>query len=220
MEVVDALQQSLTSTFTKFGEFLPKLLGAIVILIIGYIIAKIIKFALEKILRAVKFDNIADSAGINGYLAKGGMKTRASGLVAKLGYWIVMFTTLVTFFGSLGLTQVSELLNTVIAFIPNIIVGCILLVVGMYLANFVKGLVVTALKGAGNPNADLMGRLAHGGITFLSVIMVLNQIGIGTGIVDKIVPIILSAAGFALAIAFGLGGKDWAAGILDKYAKK
>jgi len=138
--VLASIQDALQGTWSGFANFIPKLFGALVILIIGWIVARIVRFALSKILKAVKFDNLAEQVGINGYMAKAGLKSRGSDLIAKLGYWIVMFTVLVMFFNSLGLEVVSNLLNDVIKFIPNIIVGCILLVVGMYAAQFLSGL--------------------------------------------------------------------------------
>lgn len=214
-----AIQNSLTGTWDSIATFLPTLFSAFVILIIGWIIAKIIKGVLNRILKAVKFDNIADKVGVNSFLAKGGMKHRASSLIATLGYWIVMFTTLVMFFDNLGLEVVSDLLTDVIKYIPNIIVGCLLLVVGMYLAEFVSGLVVGTLKGGGYGNAEFVGRLAYGGVMFFAIAIVLEQLGIGGNIINTVVTVIMSGAGLALALAFGLGGREWASGIIQKYFK-
>ncbi len=219
-KVIDEIQKSLQNTFGKIGDFLPTLLSAIVILIIGWIIAKIIKWALLKVLRAVKIDAVADRVGVNGYLAKGGIKKKSSGLIATLGYWMIMFTVLTMFFDTLGLEVVSNLLTDVISYIPNIIVGCLLLIVGMYLAEFVSGLVVGALKGGEFENPEFVGRIAYGAVMFFTIAIVLDQIGIGQNIVNTVVTVIMSGAGLAFAIAFGFGGKDWAAGILNKYLKK
>ena len=210
MDVVSALRDSLSGTFNTFASFIPKLFGALIILLIGWLIARAIRFALSKVLKAVKFDDLTEKVGINGHLANAGLKARGSDLIAKLGYWIVMFTVLVMFFNSLGLEVVSNLLNDVIKFIPNIIVGCILLVVGMYLAQFVQGLAEGALKAGGFSNPGLVGKIAYGAIMFLTVTLVLNQLHIGDGILDKIIGIVLGALGLGLSIAFGLGGQDWA----------
>ncbi len=219
-KVIDEIQKSLQNTFGKIGDFLPTLLSALVILIIGWIIAKMIKWALLKVLRAVKIDTVADNVGINGYLTKGGIKKNASGLIATLGYWTIMFTVLTMFFNTLGLDVVSNLLTEVISYIPNIIVACLLLIVGMYLAEFVSGLVVGALKGGDFENPDMVGRIAYGAVMFFTIAIVLDQLGIGQNIVNTVVTVIMSGAGLAFAIAFGLGGKDWAAGIMNKYLRK
>lgn len=220
MDVVVAIKESLSSTFNGFAAFIPKLFGALVILLIGWLIARAIKFALSKVLKAVNFDALTEKVGINGYLAKAGLKARGSDLIAKLGYWIVMFTVLVMFFNSLGLEAVSGLLNDVIKFIPNIIVACILLVVGMYLAQFVQGLAEGALKAGGFSNPGLVGKIAYGAVMFLAVTLVLNQLHIGDGILDKIISIVLGALGLGLSLAFGLGGQDWARKTINSLTDK
>lgn len=223
MEVASSLQNSFNSMMTSIGSFVPTLIGALIILIIGYIIAKIVKGVLSKLLRAVKFDNLADRVGINGYLTKGGMKTKSSGILAKLGYWMVMFTTLNMFFNKLGVTSVSNLMNQIVLYIPNILIGCLLLIVGMYGAQFLSGIAKTALKGSGFKQADLVGNIIYGAVMFLAVSIVLGQLGIGGNILNSIVSAVFSALGLGLAgffaIAFGLGGKDWAASVLNKYVK-
>jgi len=220
MNIVETITRSLAETFNGFAAFIPKLFGAIIILLIGWLIARAIKFALSKILKALKFDDLTEKVGINGHLAKAGMKSRGSDLIAKLGYWVVMFTVLILFFNSLGLGMVSDLLSDVIKFIPNIIIACILLVIGMYLAQFVQGLVLAALNTGGFSNPAMVGKIAYGAIMFLVITMVLNQLGIGEGILDNIISIIVGALGLALSIAFGLGGVEWAKGMLGKITKQ
>lgn len=217
------LGNSLQAMYTSFAEYVPTLLGALVLLIIGYIVAKVVKGVLTKVLQSVKFDNLADKVGINGYLAKGGMKSKASSLMAGMGYWMVWLTVLNMFFNKLGITSVSTLINDIVSYIPNILVACLLLIIGMFGANFVSGIAKTALKGSGFKQADLVGNIVYGAIMFLAVSIALGQLGVGGGILNTIINSFLSALGLGLAgffaIAFGLGGKDWAAGILNKYAK-
>ena len=219
MDVLSQIQQSLQGSFDSIATFLPSLFGALIILLIGWLIARSLKWALYKVLKTVKFDDLADNVGVNGYLHKGGIKQGASGVISKLGYWIVMFTVLILFFNKLGLTTVSDLLSDVIKFIPNIIVGCILLIVGMYLAEFVSGLVIAALKGGDFDNPNLVGRIAYGAVMFFTVALVMNQLGIAPDLVNNVVSIILGGLGIAVAIAFGLGGKDWAGRLINKYTK-
>lgn len=214
-QFLDAIKASLTNTFNTVGEFLPKLFSALIILLVGYIIAKIIKWAAYKLLKTVKFDSLADKVGVNSFLAKGGLKTRASGLMAKLVYWIIMFTTLTLFFDALGLEMVTDLLKTVIAYIPNILISCVLLIVGMYLAEFVSGIAVAALKGGDFTNPELVGRIIYFAVMFFVVAIVLDQLGIGQNIIQTIVTAITGGAGLAFAIAFGWGGKDKAKQIIE-----
>ncbi len=217
---IPAIQASLTETFGNLGTFASKLVGALIILLIGWIIAKIIKWAVYKILKTVKFDTLADKVGVNSYLKKGGIKRTSSGLLSTLVYWIVMFTTLTLFFDALGLQVVTDLFKSVINYIPNVLIGCILLIVGMYLAEFVSGIAVAALKTGDFENPELIGRIAYGAVMFFVVAIVLDQLGIGSNIVNTVVTVVTSGLGLALAIAFGLGGKDWAAGVINRNLKK
>jgi len=141
MNALDIIQDSLGEFFNSFAAALPRLVSGVILLVIGWIIAKIIKWGVLKLLRLIKFDNITERVGINNFLSKGGLKSTGSSLLANLFYWIIMLSIWMAFFNALGLEVVSDLLNRVILFIPNIIVACVLIVVGMYLAEFVSGLV-------------------------------------------------------------------------------
>lgn len=218
-DITSQLSNSLQGTFNSVAEFLPKLIGALIILLIGWFIARAIKWALYKVLKAVKFNDIADKVGINGKLKDAGLKSDATGMMAKLGYWMVMFTVLVMFFNALGLGVVSDLLNQVISYIPKLIVGCILLIVGMFLADFVRDLVKAALKSGSFDNPNLVGNIAYGAIMFLTVSIVMNQLQIGGDIINTIVTAVLGGLSIAVAIAFGLGGRDWAASTIKKISK-
>ena len=210
------LKNALGDALSGVVGFLPRLVTALIILIIGYIIAKIVKAALVRVLRAVKFNDVADKVGINSTLSKAGLKSDASGWMGKLGYWVVMFTTLILFFNNLGLSEVSSLLEQVVAYIPKIIVGCLLLIVGMFGANFLKDLSMSALKAGNFSSPNLVGNIVYGAVMFLTVSIVLSQLGIGGDIVNTLVTSVLGGLSIAAAIAFGLGGKDWAAKQINK----
>ncbi len=216
---VNAAMEGIYGMWNTFTSSLPTLINALVILIIGWIIAKMVKWAMQKVLKAVNFDSITDKVGINKYLQQGGIKKGSTGLVSTLVYWMIMLTVLTAFFNTLGLDVVSNLFNDIIMYIPRILVGCLLFVVGMYMAEFVSGLVVGALKSGGVANAETFGKFANFAVMFFVVSIVLSQLGIGGGIIETLVGIVLGALGLALSLAFGLGGKDWAAGVIDRYLK-
>jgi len=220
MEIIEIVGSSVRGFFTKFAEFLPNLIGALLILFIGWLIARSIKWGLTKLLTAVKFDDLAARVGLQGFLDKGGIKQTSSGMLASLAYWGIMFIVLITFFNSLGLEVVSDLLNQVVLYIPNIIIAMLLLVVGMYAADFVRTLVVASLRNANFDNAEMVGTIAKGIILFFVASIVLTQLGIGGAIITTVVQGLMFALGAGLAIAFGLGAKDHIAALLDKYIKK
>jgi len=219
LTIKESLQASLGTTFNSVAGFLPKLISALVILLIGYIIAKIVRTVLVKVLRAVKFNDVADKVGINGFMTKAGLRSDASGLLGKMGYWMIMLTVLILFFNTLGLSEVSGLLQQAVAFLPKLLVGCILLIVGMYVADFAKDLVIATLRGGGFESPNLVGNITYGGIMFIVVSMVLSQIGVGGEIVNTLVTAVLGGVSIATALAFGLGGRDWAAAQIKKISK-
>lgn len=218
-DIMVSIKNSLANAVGGVVEFLPQLVSALIILIIGYIIAKIVKAVLVRLLRAVKFNNVADKVGINSTLSKAGLKSDAAGWMGKMGYWIVMFTTLTLFFSKLGLPEVSGLLEQVVSYIPKIIIGCILLIVGMYAANFLRDMASAALKGGGFDNPNLVGNIVYGAVMFLVVSIVLNTVGVGGDIVNTLVSSVLGGVSIAVAIAFGLGGREWAAKTIKKVSK-
>ena len=213
------LAHSLNEALSSVVNFIPHLISALIILFIGWIIARIVKTILIKLLKALKFNSIADKVGINPTLAKAGLKSDAAGWMGKLAYWIIMFTTLTLFFSKLGLPEVSGLLQQVVAYIPKLIVGCMLLIIGMYAADFLRDLVTATLKGGGFESPNLVGNITYGGVMFLVVSIVLNTIGVGTEIVNTLVTSVLGGISIATAIAFGLGGREWAAKQIKNISK-
>ncbi len=222
INVLDIVSESLIGFFNNLSASLPNIIGALLILIIGWVLAKVIKWAAKKLLKVTRFDNLADRLGVGSFLAKGGFKSSASGILASLVYWTIMLAVLNAVFNKLGLEVVSEMLNRIILFIPKIIVACILLVIGMYLADFVKNLVIGSLKG-GNmmpSKANRFGTYAYGGVMFFVFCFALTFLGIGTEIIITVVQMVLGGLALGVALAFGLGGKDWAKGIVEKYFPK
>ena len=219
MEAFEIIRTSLLQFFNSFATALPKLISGIILLAIGWLIAKVIKWLVSKLLKLIQFDNMTDKIGINNFLRKGGLELRGSSIVANLFYWIIMLSVWTAFFNTLGLVVVSDLINQLILYIPNIIVACVLIVGGMYLAKFLSGLVVASLKTGGIQNANLFGQITYNGILFFVAALVLHQLGIGRSLIETIAGIVLGSLGLALALAFGLGGKKWAAEIYDRYLK-
>lgn len=223
-EGLGAATEVLTGMASTAANALPTIIGALVLLIIGWIVARIIRAVILRVLKAVNFDGMVAKTGANQYIAKTGLKGGLSGIFAKIVYWMIMLTVLNIFFSKLGITAVTDLFDKVVAYLPNIIVGMILLLVGLWLADLVKNLVTAPLAANNVKQAGLAGNVAKGLVLFIVGSMVLQQVGIGTGIIDNITSSFFNALGYgaalAFAIAFGWGGKDWAADVINKNLKK
>ncbi|UCC48786.1 MAG: hypothetical protein JSV41_01020 [Gemmatimonadota bacterium] len=208
MQIQDIIFDSVSAFLRGIGDSLPNILAAIVILIVGWIIAKLLKAAVARGLKLVKFATLTQRAGIDEFLSKGDVKQSASDVIAVLVYWLVMLIVLVTAVNALGLEVASTLLNQILLYIPNIIVAVVVVVVGLYAANFVAALVRTAAANAGITEAPLVAALSRYALIIFTFAIALNQLRIGQEIVANGFLILLGAAALGAALALGLGGRD------------
>jgi hypothetical protein len=205
---------------TKILAYLPTLLGALVILIVGWIVARIIKGLIDWLLKTVRFDVLADKAGISEVLKKGNLKISAREVVSGLVYWLIMIMVLVMTVDALGLTKTTDVLTKLFDYIPKVIAALLVLVVAMFLASFVSGIVQTAAGNANMPKPELFAGVCRWAIIIFAVTVALAELEIATILVTSTFNIILGGICLALALAFGLGGKDTVARYLDELRKK
>jgi hypothetical protein len=201
----------------QVGDFLPRLGLALVIVIAGWFVAKAAKFAVVKTLRAINFPVLTERAGLDGFLRDGGIESDTTDILGMLVYWLVVFGALIIGFNSLGLAYVTDLLVRVIVFLPKVIVALLLLAIGAYFARFVCNAITVYCRNVHIQDAELLGRLAQYAILTFVVLIALDQVNVGGDIVRQTFLIVLAGIVFALALAFGLGGKDWAAEILERW---
>ena len=204
---------------TQIMAYLPVLLAALLILIVGWIIAKIIRSILNGVLKVVRFHTLADKAGISEVLKKGDIKMTACQIISGLVYWLVMIMVLVMVANALGLPKASDILSNLFAYIPKVIAALLVLVVAMFLASFVSGIVRTVAGNAKLPKPDLLAGLSRWAIIIFAVTIAMAQLGIAAFFVTTTFNIILGGVVLALALAFGLGGKDAAARYLEGLKK-
>jgi hypothetical protein len=217
---ISMVVESVKSFLIQVGQFLPQLLAAIVILILGLLIAKFLHFIVVRGLKLIHFDVLTQTAGIDGFIKEGGIKKTTIDILGILVYWLVILLTLLTAFNSLGLGVVSELFRRVALFIPNVIVAVLILAIGLYFARFISDTVMAYSRNVGIVDAELMGRLTRYAIVIFVVITALVQVNIGTEILMDAFRILFGATCLAMALAFGIGGQKWAAGALEKFLKK
>lgn len=220
MEKVDIMLQPVQAFLLQIAAFLPKLALAIGVLLLGWLLAKVAMFAIVKGLRAINFDVLTERAGMDGFLHQGGIQTDTTHILGLLIYWLVILTALIIGFNSLGLTYITGLLGEIVLFVPKVIVALLILAFGAYFARFVGNAVVTYCKNVDLQDADVLGKLAQYAIMTFVVLIALDQVNVGGDIVRQSFLIILAGVVFALALAFGLGGKDAAAAVIDRWWPK
>src|SRR5678815_2030843 len=195
----------------QIGELLPRLGLALIVLIAGWLIAKMVRFAVVRALRAVNFHVVSERAGIDGFLRDGGIGLGMTEILAALVYWLVILAALVMGFNLLGLAYITDLLMRVLLFVPQVMVAVLILGFGAYFARFVGNSVTVYCRNIRLQDAEALGALSRYAIIIFVVLIALDQVHIGGDIVRQTFLILLAGVVFALALAFGLGGREWAA---------
>ena len=217
MQSVDMLLEPVRAFLAQVGVFLPRVLLAVVVVIAGWLVAKLARLAVVKGLRAVNFHVVTERAGIENFLRQGGLETDTTGIFGALVYWLVILAALIVAFNGLGLTYITDLLGRVVLFVPKVFVALLVVAFGAYFARFVADAVRTYCRNIDLPDAEFLARLSQYAIIAFVVLIALDQMHIGGDIVRETFLILLAGVVFALALAFGLGGKDWAAERLERW---
>ncbi len=210
-----AVQSSVAAGLGILLAGIPKIIGFLIILIIGWIIASIIAKAVQALLHAVKFNDLANRAGIAGFVRDMGVNTDSSGVMADIVKWFIRLIVLVAAFDALGLPQVSALLNRLLLWIPNLIVALVVLVIGGLLAKALDGVVRGAATEAGIGSPNVLGTIAKIAVWGFAFMVAINQIGIASTLIDTLFMGFVGALALAFGLAFGLGGRETAGQIVQ-----
>ena len=205
---------------TKLVGYLPTLFGALIILTVCWLVATMLRRVVARARETIHFDKLADKSGISEILNKGSLKTSATHVPSSMVYWLVIIMVLVMVVNALGLPQASNVLESLFAYIPNVIAAMFVLVVGMFLANFVSGIIRTAAGNASLPRPEMLASVSRWAIIIFAGTISLRELGIATLLVTTTFNIILGGFCLGLALAFGLGGKDAAAKYLNEWRQK
>jgi len=220
MEITTVVTGAWNAFATKITAFLPELIGAIIIFIVGWIVARLVKLGVVKLLALVRFDKATEKGGVNEFLKKGDITKSPSEIIGALVYWFIMILVIIASLDALGLPIVSDILNSIFLYIPNVVAAIIVLILGFLVGNLLAAIVRTAASNAGFKAADAMGKIALYAIVIFSVAIALDQLDIGEEIVAAAFIIAFGAFALALALAFGLGGRDAAADYLKRWLEE
>lgn len=215
-----AIMTSMAAALAMFLGAIPKVIGFAVILIVGWIIAGLIAAAVAALLRGVKFNDLAQRSGFAGFVQKTGIRTDAAGALATIAKWFVRLIVLVVAFDALGLPAVSQVLQQLLLWIPNLVVALVVLVLAGLAANAVHALVRGATAQADLGNPDLLANLARGAVWAFGIVIAVNQLGIATTLVNTLFMATVGAVALALGLAFGLGGRETAGQIVAAWYRQ
>jgi flagellar biosynthesis protein FliQ len=214
---IDMLLEPARAILAQAGAFLPRLALAAAVLIAGWLVAKLARFVIERGLRAINLNVLAERAGMDAFLEQGGIRTDTTGIFGLIAYWVVILAALIIAFNGLGLTSITDLLRQVMLFVPNVIVALLVLAFGGYFARFIGSTVTIYCRNIGIQDADILGKIAQYAIIVFVVLIAFDQMSVGGQIVRQSFLIILAGTVFGLALAFGLGGRRWAAAKLERW---
>jgi flagellar biosynthesis protein FliQ len=217
MNQIDWSLEPLRGFLLRAGELLPRILMAVVIVVVGWMIAKMVRYAIVKGLRAVNFNVLTERAGMDAFLRDGGIRSDTTEILALLFYWLTILASLVIGFNLLGLEYITDLLGRVLWFLPKVMVALLILAFGAYFARFIGNAVQAYCRNVHLQDADILGRIAQYAILAFVILIALDQVDVGGDIVRQTFLIVLAGVVLALALAFGLGGKDWAAEMLERW---
>ncbi|MEW6410022.1 MAG: hypothetical protein AB1488_07910 [Nitrospirota bacterium] len=211
--------ESLSSLIERVIRFLPNLITSIIILLLGFLIGWILKNLVTRFLRIINIDRLCDRYGVSQTLQKGGIKDTPSKFTGRFVYWVILLIFMVMSINALNIPAIEHLLSRFFLYLPSIFVAGAIIIFGYLLSNFLGRAALIASVNAGIKISGLIGRLVKLTVFLLSITMALEQLGIGRGTIISTFIIVFGGIVLALAIAFGLGGKDIAKEYLEKKIK-
>ncbi len=199
---------SLTTLWTKLASFAPNLLGAFLILIIGYFVSKLLAKIFQTILVRLRFDTVCERIGIQKTLAASGIEKSGSEIVALLIFWLVMLMFLISVSETMGLDNVAATVETFVLYLPNVIGAVIIFVIGAAIAGFVRELVSNTASRLGMDYASSLSSVTYGVLIMVVGILAVDQLQVDTSFLANAIQILLFAIGLALALTLGFGTRQ------------
>src|SRR4028119_1507140 len=202
--------QPLQDALSTFLSYIPQLIGALIILIVGYIVARVLQAVGGRVLQAVGFDRWMERGGIKQFFDRAETNQTPVSILGQLVFWFVFIIALTMAADALGIPQVSVILGQLIAYIPSIIAAVLILILAALLASFVSGIV------RGATGSGLLASVAQYAIIVYAAFAALTQLGIAVQLTANTFLILLGGVALAAALAFGIGGREVAGEIIQK----
>ncbi|MEI6660023.1 MAG: hypothetical protein WCK91_01205 [bacterium] len=210
---------SLLNLWYGFISFVPGLLGAVILFILGWFVGSIVGKAIEQLIAALKIDKLFEQAGAESFLTKAGVKLNVGGFIGSIVKWFTIVVFLMASLEIMGLTQVNDFLReAVLYYLPKVVVAALVLVIATVLADAMKKLVQVSAKAANVASANMLGSIARYSIWIFAFIIALSELGIATAFMQILFTGLVVALALAAGLAFGLGGRDAASRAIEKFS--
>ncbi len=220
MNGTSTLLQSLNRQWNGVLEALPDVVLALVLLVVGWLVARLVKRLAIRVLRSLHVDELAERAGFDDFLIQGGVKFTTVTLVASGLYWAILLGVFVALLDASGVQAAGQLFERMVNYLPNVLLAVGILVFGSLFARVIGGLVLSYLNNIGSLAAEPISALARYALLVFVLFMAAEQLTIGSAVLVSAFQIAFAAVCLAAALAFGLGGRDWAAKVIERYSKK
>lgn len=212
-----ALMSSLTAAMALLFSSIPKILGFVLIILAGWLIASVVEKAVSALLRTVHFNDLSERSGFADFVRKMGADTDSAGMIGAVAKWFIRLIALVVAFDALGLPAVSDVLRQLLLWLPNAVVALVVLVIGGLAARALSNVVRGAAAEGGLGNPDFLAKVANTMVWAFAIVVAVNQIGIATELVNTLFMAFVGAIALAIGLSFGLGGRDTASQIVQRW---
>jgi len=216
----DIVRSSLLTLWTGVAAFVPNLVAAIIVFVVGWLIAILLGKVAYHVIRVLHVDSALSRVGFRQAWERSGFKLDSAKFFYELIKWFFVIVFLMAATNILGLDEVTQFLRTVVFYLPNVIVAAIILLIGILVAKFLENLVRASVKAAGLVSANFLGVLTKWAVFVFSLLVALSQLGVASDIIRIVVVGVVSAAALALGLSFGLGGVKHADELISHMRKR
>lgn len=216
----DVVAGSLQNLWMVLIGFLPELIGALVIIIVGLIVASALGSLIERIISALKIDSLLQKVGLAPYFERAGLRLSTGRFLGRLVYWFLVIAFILAASDILGFWALSGFLRDVLLYIPNIIIAALIMLVAVVVGNFLRSLVKASVTASKLHASKFLGTLAWWATVIFGFLAALTQLGIAVTIINTLITGLIAMIALAGGIAFGLGGKDYAASLIDRLRRE
>lgn len=212
----DLILESLQNSWYQVARITPRILVALLLLAVGWALARAAEWLVVRVLRRVRVEEAAEHTGLDDFLLRGGVRFTLVTLVGRTLYWGILLMFSLAMINVLGLSMGTDVMARLSGYLPNVVVGVIVLVFGSLGARFVRGLVEAYLNNVGVREAGSIGLVVHGALMAFVVILALEQLEIDVRLLSSAFQLAFGGLCLGMALAFGLGGRAWAESILER----
>jgi small-conductance mechanosensitive channel len=204
----NVVTNALSTLWEKLASFAPNLIGAIIILFIGYIISKFLSKICRALLTKIGFDKACDRIGVHSALTSTGIEIKGSALISGVIFWLIMLMFMISVSETLGLDKVALTVESFVLYLPNVIAAALIFVIGSVIASFTKDLVSNGADRLGMEYAKPLSSFVYGVLIVVISLLAIEQLQFDTNLISNAIQILLVAAGLALALTLGLGTRQ------------